>query len=115
MLVVGLVLLIVLGGVIFGVVIPSQNAQTNNAHATATAQAHLNATAQANTLATAVSGTATANANATATVIASHYPFSSTLVLDDPLYDNSHPGELRDSSISSLLHRLGRGARQRHL
>ena len=96
--VVGLVLLVVLGGVIAGVVIPSQNAQTNNAHATATAQAHSNATAQAQAQATAISATATVSANATATTVASHYPFSSRLVLDDPLYDNSHGNQWDESA-----------------
>ena len=98
MVVVGLVLLVVLGGVIAGVVIPYQNAQTNNAHATATAQVHINATAQAHALATAISATATVSANATATAVASHYPFSSTLVLDDPLYDNSHGNQWDESA-----------------
>lgn len=101
MLVVGLVLLIVLVGVIVGVVIPYQNTQTNNAHATATAQVHINATAQAHALATSISATATVSANATATVVASHYPFSSRLVLDDPLYDNSHGNQWDESADST--------------
>lgn len=63
-----LALLIVLGGIIFAIVsVPNQNAaQTAKANATATAQA-----------------------NSSATAVASTYPFSANLKLNDPLVDNS--------------------------
>jgi hypothetical protein len=81
-LLVGLAFLIIVGSV--GFMLYSNWETTNREHAaaTATANAQINATstAQAN---------ATAHAHATATFIASHYPFSNNLVLDDPLSDNS--------------------------
>jgi len=65
------------GASIFGIVGLSQQTQIHTLQATATAVVRTQATAQAFT-------------QATATAIASHYPFSDRLVLDDPMYDNSH-------------------------
>ena len=66
LLVIGLVVLLIFGGIVFSVGANYQNAQSNNAHATATAQVH--------NIATAVNGTATAVAGGktggTATVAA---------------------------------------------
>lgn len=79
-LLIGLAFLIIVGGMSF--LLYSNWVTTNREHAAATATAQTNATniAKAN---------ATARANATATFIASHYPFSNNLVLEDPLSDNS--------------------------
>lgn len=71
-------LLLVVGGSIFGVVAYNNNQATLHANATATAQANLN-----------LQASATAHVAATATAIASTYPFSTNLVLNDPLVDNS--------------------------
>jgi hypothetical protein len=78
-------LVLVIGGVAFGLV-SYNTTQTNNANATATAQtgtqtAHTQQTATVRTNATATAATATA--------IASTYPFSANLKLDDPLINNS--------------------------
>jgi hypothetical protein len=75
-----LALVLVVGGVAFGLV-SYNTSQTNNAHATATAQTGTQ-TAHAQL-------TATAQINVTATAIASTYPFSANLKLSDPLTDNS--------------------------
>ena len=93
LLAIGLVVLLIFGGIVFSVGVNYQNAQSNNAHATATAQVH--------NIATAVSGTATAVAKATASVVASHYPFSNQLVLNDPMYDNSHGNKWYEGADSS--------------
>jgi hypothetical protein len=108
--VLGLAVLLVLAGILFGAGILYQNAQTSNAHATATAQAARNATAQANSIATAVSSTATASANATATAVASHYPFSDRLVLNDPMYDNSRGNRWYEGSNAYGSCRFTQGA-----
>ncbi len=79
-LVVVLALVLVVGGVALGLV-SYNTTQTNNANATATAQTGTQ-TAQAHL-------TATAQFNATATAIASNYPFSANIKLNDPLTDNS--------------------------
>lgn len=71
-----LALVVIVGGIAFGLV-SYNTTQTNNANATATAQTTHNQL------------TATAQTNATATAIASTYPFSANLVLSDPLVDNS--------------------------
>lgn len=85
---IGLALLVVVAASIFGIVGLSQHAQINNLQATATAVAHTQATAQAYT-------------QATATTIASHYPFSDKLVLDDPMYDNSHGNRWAEGADST--------------
>ncbi len=77
-------LILVLGGIAFGFV-SYNNSQQSNANATATAQANSAATARANASATAQA----AQAALTATAIASNYPFSANLKLNDPLTDNS--------------------------
>jgi hypothetical protein len=82
-------IIVILAGIIAAVAIPLHNAQVSNDNATATA--HTQGTAQAGN-ATAVAqtnATATANANVTATAVASTYPFSANLKLDDPLSDNT--------------------------
>ncbi len=89
-LLVALALVLVVGGVAFGL-ISYNTTQTNNANATATAQT---GTQTAHTQLTA-----TAEANATATAIASTYPFSANLKLSDPLTDNSK-GYLWDNNDS---------------
>ena len=76
-----IVLVLIIGGIAFGLV-SNNNTQQSNADATATAQANSRATAQANQ-------TATAQAVMTATAIASTFPFSANLKLNDPLTDNS--------------------------
>ncbi len=75
-----LALVLVIGGIAVGLV-SYNTTQTNNTNATATAQTGTQ-TAQAHL-------TATAQTNATATAIASTYPFSANLKLNDPLTDNS--------------------------
>ena len=79
-LLIGLAFLIIVGSVSF--LLYSNSVTTNREHAAATATAHTNATSTAK-------ANATAHANATATFIASHYPFSNNLALEDPLNDNS--------------------------
>jgi hypothetical protein len=74
-----LALVIIIGGVIAGVVINNTNKQnTTHVHATATAQVQAQNT---------VSTQNTASAQQTSTAAA--YPFSTNLVLNDPLTDNS--------------------------
>lgn len=76
--------LVVLSGVL-GLVFYNNHATTvrnNNATATAQIQAQTTGTAQAY-------ASSTANAQATATYTKTHYPFSTNLVLNDPLKDNS--------------------------
>jgi hypothetical protein len=73
-------LVLVLGGIAFAFV-SYNNAQQSSANATATAQSNASATAHANETATSIAQTATA--------VASTYPFSSHLLLSDPLSDNS--------------------------
>ncbi len=80
-LIAAIALVLVIGGIAFGF-ISYNNAQQSNVNATATAQAISKATAQAN-------ASATAQAAMTATAIASTYPFSANLKLNDPLSDNS--------------------------
>jgi type II secretory pathway pseudopilin PulG len=70
-------LMAIIGGSVFGVV-----AYNNNNQATM----HANATATANAQ---IKSQATANMQATATAVASTYPSSNKLVLNDPLTDNS--------------------------
>jgi hypothetical protein len=80
-----LAVLVVLGGVITLIGVTARNNQiaADNAHATATVDARNTAsTAQAHV-------TATAQVAATATSIASNYPFSANVKLNDPLTDNS--------------------------
>lgn len=69
-----IVLILVVGGSVIGLVANNNNQNTLHANATATAQAIVNTTA---------------TANAQATTIASTYPFSNKLLLNDPLVDNS--------------------------
>lgn len=71
-------LLIVVGGVLGLVFYNNHKAAVDHANSTATAQAQVQAT-----------GTAQANAQATATYVKTHYPFSTNLVLNDPMKDSS--------------------------
>ena len=75
-------LLVIVGG-IFGIVL-FNNHQAAAAHDNATATARIFATTQA---------AATAGAQATMTAVASTYPFSNNLVLNDPLTDSSHSSQ----------------------
>lgn len=77
-------LLVVAGGLI-GFIAYNNNQNTLHANATATAQAQA-ASQQAR-------ATATGQAVATSTAIASTYPFSNKLVLDDPLTNDSHASQ----------------------
>jgi eukaryotic-like serine/threonine-protein kinase len=56
------------------------------------------AAAQSNTLAKDIRATVTAQANATATTIALSYPFSNTLLLNDPLSDDSQGNQWEQDS-----------------
>ena len=76
-------LLIVIGGVLGLVLYNNHQTAINNANGTATA---IKGTAQAYSQ-------ATTSAQATATYVKSHYPFSSNLVLNDTLNDNSNAGK----------------------
>jgi len=78
------VLLLIAGSILGGVLYNNHQTTVHNNDLTATAQtlAQITSTAQAH-------ASATANAQATATYIQTHYPFSSNLVLNDPLKDNS--------------------------
>ena len=80
-------LLIIVGGILSIVLYNNHRTAVNNANSTATAQAQAQAqaTGTANALASA-----TVNAQATATYVKNHYPFSTNLVLSDPLSDNSN-------------------------
>lgn len=77
-------LLLVVGGVLGGVIYNNHQTTVHNNDATATAQIQAQTTGTAQAYASA-----TVNAQATATYIQTHYPFSSNLVLNDPLKDNS--------------------------
>lgn len=77
---VALVAVLVVGGIAIGLV-SYNNGQTSHANATATAVT--------NSTQMALHLTATVQSNATATAIASTYPFSANLKLNDPLTDNS--------------------------
>jgi hypothetical protein len=83
-------LLVILGGAGTVLTINHYNqVALGNKNATATAE-----TDKTQAAATAkTQSAATARAQATATFVASHYPFSSNLVLDDPLLDNSKGNE----------------------
>lgn len=82
---IAVIALIVIAGGLIGFVAYSNN--QNNTHALATA------TTQAQALSQQARTTATAQARATATAIASIYPFSTRLVLDDPLTNDSHASQ----------------------
>jgi hypothetical protein len=69
-----LAVVLVVGGSIFGVVAYNNHQNTVHANATATVDSQVTATAQI---------------YATGTAVASIYPFSNKLVLDDPMVDNS--------------------------
>jgi hypothetical protein len=68
----------VVGGILGLVLYNNHQTGVTNANSTATAQVQATGTAQA-----------TANAQATATYVKTHYPFSTNLVLNDPLKDSS--------------------------
>lgn len=76
-------LVVVVGGILGVVLYNNHQTAVQHANGTATAQAQVTGTAQAY-------ARATANVQATATYISTHYPFSTNLVLNDPLNDNSH-------------------------
>jgi len=71
-------IVLIVGGSIFGVTAYNNSQTAQHTNATATAQG------QGNTVATA-----TAQVNATGTAIATTYPFSTKLLLNDPMVDNS--------------------------
>jgi hypothetical protein len=79
-------LIVIVGGVLGVVLFNNHQQAVQQANGTATAVAKLTGTANAQAVATGM-------AQATATFFASHYPFSSTLVLNDPLTDDSHVGQ----------------------
>ena len=87
-LLIALAALVVLAGIIAAIAIPLHNTQVANSNATATAQT--NGTATARTATAQAHATATAQGIATATAVATTYPFSANVVLNDPLSDNSH-------------------------
>lgn len=78
-------MLVIVGGLVAAIAVPFRNQQvaTDRAYATATSSVH---TAAATVQAQA---TATARVYATASAVASTYPFSTTLKLDDELANNS--------------------------
>ncbi len=80
-------LIVIVGGILGIVLYSNHNTAVTNANNTATAQilAQTQATGTAQSIASA-----TANAQATATYVRSHYPFSTNLVLNDPLTDSSN-------------------------
>ena len=83
---------------------PTASTQVNS-DATATAQVKATATAQANTAATAqAQATATTQAQATATAVALHNinPYGGTLVMNDPLVDNSQGHQWREFNDTSI-------------
>jgi hypothetical protein len=87
-----IVVILVIGGSVFGLLAYNRHQNTVYNNATTTALAWSQSTAQANAQLTATAqATATAQtyATATATAIASTYPFSNNLALTDPLTDNS--------------------------
>jgi hypothetical protein len=90
-LLIALAVIIILAGITAAIAIPAHNAQVAHDNATATAQTGATATARAQ-------ATATAQTKATATAIASTYPFSSNLKLNDPLSDNSKGAGWRTGS-----------------
>jgi len=77
-----LLALLIVGGGLFGLI--SYTNHQSDIHATATA------TARAQSATHQALATATGQARATATTIASTYPFSNTLLLSDPLTNDSH-------------------------
>lgn len=81
-------LLIVVGGVLGIVLYNSHQAAVHNSDATATANTIVQNNANATGTAQVVART-TANAQATVTYTQTHYPFSSNLVLNDPLQNDS--------------------------
>lgn len=87
---IAVILLLVLLGSAFGLVAYNNNQATLHTNATATAQTRAHTTATAIVQAT-LDTKATAAANATA--LASTYPFSDKLVVNDQLSDNSHVGQ----------------------
>jgi len=93
-----LALVLVVGGIAFGLV-SYNTTQTNNANATATAQTNGTQTAQAHLTATAI-------ASATAYAIQHTYPFSNNLKLDDPLTDNSKGFQWQEIATVSFWKRL---------
>ncbi len=79
-------LVVIVGGVLAVIFYNNHQQAVQQADATATVVGGMTATASAQ-------ANATANAQATGTVVASHYPFSNNLVLNDPLTDDSHVGQ----------------------
>ena len=90
MLLIALIAIVVLAGIIAAIAIPIHNTQVSNDNATATAQTNGTVTARNATAVAQTHATATAQVVATATAIASIYPFSANVKLNDPLTDNSH-------------------------
>ena len=95
---IGVVVLLILAGIITAIAIPLHNTQVANDNATATAHTQSTAVARNATSVALTNATATAQTVATATAIASTYPFSATVKLDDPLSDNSHGSKWQSDS-----------------
>lgn len=98
-------IIVIGGGLATFFAVSAHNTQVANDNATATARVNSTntAVAQANASATAnARATATANAQATATAIASTYPFSTNVKLDDPMADNSKGAGWKTSSACSF-------------
>lgn len=84
---IAVIALVVIVGGILGVIFYNNHQQAvQQANATSTVVGGMTATASAQ-------AAATANAQATATYLATHYPFSNNLVLNDPLTDDSRVGQ----------------------
>ena len=79
-------LVVIVGGVLAVVFFNNHQQVVQQANGTATAVGRVTSTANAQ-------ASATVNAQATGTVVASHYPFSNNLVLNDPMTDDSHVGQ----------------------
>jgi hypothetical protein len=101
-LIIALVILVVLAGIGAAIYIPVHNTQVANTNATATAQTNGTVTARNATATAQARATATAQSIATATAVATTYPFSANVVLNDPLSDNSHGYQWKTDSNCSF-------------
>src|SRR5205807_5839032 len=81
---------------------PLHNTQVANTNATATAQTNGTAIAHNATAVAQAHATATAQSILTATAVASTYPFSANVVLNDPLTDNNHGYQWKTNSDCSF-------------
>ncbi|SRR6266567_673165 len=101
-LIIALVILVVLAGIGAAIYIPVHNTQVANTNATATAQTNGTVTARNATATAQAQATATAQSIATATAVATTYPFSANVVLNDPLTSNSHGYQWKTDSNCSF-------------